>query len=152
MKTQKNKFYLLSTKYPTKEKIMEKQIKFRKETIAAVKKWKEKYTPLYKLKREQRFQALQSLVKTLENIYEKPISTVVYKKNLPSYCYDPMARKIYMNKRLSIISTLHEFGHHLFGSSETQACRWSVQLFKKVFPENFSKLKWIGHQLVKTKK
>ena len=49
----------------------------------------------------------------------------------------------------SIISSLHELGHHLFGSDEFEACRFAVGLFKAAFPKAFEKLHWKGHLLVK---
>lgn len=49
----------------------------------------------------------------------------------------------------SIISSLHELGHHLFGSDELEACRYAIGLFKAGFPKSFDKLQWQGHMLVK---
>lgn len=49
----------------------------------------------------------------------------------------------------SIISALHELGHHLFGSDELEACRYSIGVFKAAFPKAFEKLAWNGHMLVK---
>ena len=50
----------------------------------------------------------------------------------------------------SLISTLHEIGHQLYGPSELLACRFSVQIFRDHFPKSFQKLKAVGHQLVLT--
>lgn len=47
----------------------------------------------------------------------------------------------------SVISTLHEIGHHLFGKSELEACAFSLQLFKEVFPKDFAKLHADGHMM-----
>lgn len=49
----------------------------------------------------------------------------------------------------SIISTLHEVGHVLFGVSEHSACAYSVKLFAEVFPNEFNDLIWKGHMLRK---
>jgi len=49
----------------------------------------------------------------------------------------------------SIISALHELGHHLFGSDELDACRYAIGLFKAGFPRAFEKLQWKGHLLVR---
>lgn len=47
----------------------------------------------------------------------------------------------------SIISTLHELGHVLYGTSELEACRFSVWLFRAAFPRAYDKLVWEGHML-----
>ncbi len=47
--------------------------------------------------------------------------------------------------RLSVITFLHEWGHVLKGRSEFEACRWSLQLFKRFFPKSFARLRWEGH-------
>jgi len=60
------------------------------------------------------------------------------------YCRE--TRTITIAYRLSIITLLHEFAHHIFiptGNTETDehlARRWSINLFKKVYPIAFEKL------------
>jgi hypothetical protein len=49
--------------------------------------------------------------------------------------------------RLSVVSYLHEFAHAVYGSCERQACRWSVNLFRKFFPRSFSRCRQVGHML-----
>ena len=64
------------------------------------------------------------------------------------YCYDPINRRITLDyHNPSILSTLHEIGHCLYGESELKACKFSVWLFKDVFPKAFQKLKWDDHML-----
>ena len=53
-----------------------------------------------------------------------------------------------MNK-LSIITTLHELYHYLYGGSELEACRFSVWLFREAFPKAYARLVWDGHMLVR---
>jgi hypothetical protein len=54
---------------------------------------------------------------------------------------------IYLTGKLSVITFLHEWGHAIHGSSELLACRWSVNLFRKIFPRQFEKLNSSGHML-----
>jgi len=56
---------------------------------------------------------------------------------------------IVLTGKLSVLTYLHEFGHALHGPSEMEACRWSLNLFRKVFPDNFERHKEnaIGHML-----
>jgi len=51
---------------------------------------------------------------------------------------------ITMRGRLSVVTYLHEFAHAL-GRDESGACRWSVNLFRRVFPEQFARLRTDGH-------
>lgn len=74
---------------------------------------------------------------------------VEYRPNLDTCAYQGATQTIFINKTLSIISALHELGHHLHGSSELLACSLSVHLFKAAFPKAFAKLEWKGHMLIK---
>ncbi len=59
--------------------------------------------------------------------------------------FQPGANVITLTGRLSVITLLHEWGHVLKGSSEFEACRWSLRLFQKCFPRSFGRLRWEGH-------
>lgn len=45
---------------------------------------------------------------------------------------------------LSLVSLLHEIGHAR-GFGERQACRWSLNLFRRCFPQSWSRLRFEGH-------
>lgn len=47
----------------------------------------------------------------------------------------------------SVLSALHEFGHYL-GKGEKGTCKWSINLFKRHFPNSYSKLVPNGHMLM----
>jgi hypothetical protein len=49
--------------------------------------------------------------------------------------------------KLSVITFLHEWGHVLKGWSEYEACKWSINLFRRVFPVQYSRLNTDGHIL-----
>lgn len=61
-------------------------------------------------------------------------------------CYDPRANMIELRGRLSVVTYLHEFGHAL-GYGEQGTCRWSINLFRRVFPRSYSRLQPRGHVL-----
>jgi hypothetical protein len=42
--------------------------------------------------------------------------------------------------KYSVVAFLHEFGHTL-GKGEKETCRWSINLFKRIFPKQYEKLK-----------
>mgnify|MGYP003352585187 FL=1 len=64
--------------------------------------------------------------------------------------YNPALNAITLHGRLSVLTFLHEWGHVLKGYSEYEACVWSVNLFRRVFPDNFDRLRnnARGHMLV----
>jgi len=53
---------------------------------------------------------------------------------------------ITMRGRLSVVTYLHEFAHAL-GHGERGGCRWSINLFRRVFPAQFARLGTNGHTL-----
>lgn len=134
--------------YPTKEQILNNEIIFRKKTIDTIIKWKEKYFNDNKWKETDKNQALIELLTVLGLIYNKPVNIEMDTNFI--FAYDPEVQTIYLNSsKPSIISSLHEFAHHIKGNNEYEACGWSVWLFKKTFPESYKKLKWNGHLLTK---
>ena len=145
-----NLFKIFGPAYPTREQILEKEIKHKKETIKILKNWKKNvWKPVKKGgDNNLKFDALEILVRSLSEIYQKPIN-IIYEPERPSCSYDQLTQTLFINKSLSIISTLHEFAHHLYGPNELQTCRWSVNLFRKIFPRAYNRLKWNRHMLVK---
>lgn len=126
---------------------MSKEVPFKPETIEVLTSWKKTLysdwkhiTPLMKLT------TLLLLIEALAKKYNKPVEITLG----DSYCYNTDTKTILLDRNHpSIISTLHEFGHHILGTSELKACRWSIHLFKTCFPELFKKLSWEGHMLKK---
>ncbi len=62
--------------------------------------------------------------------------------------YTPRTHRIVIVGKLSVVTFLHEFGHAL-GFGERKACRWSINLFRKCFPRQYSSLIHVGHTLVR---
>jgi hypothetical protein len=63
-------------------------------------------------------------------------------------CYRPAAHEIVLGERLSVVTFLHEFAHAR-GHDERQACRWSLNLFRRCFPRSFARCRAVGHTLVR---
>lgn len=129
---------------------MEKPIKHKIEVISRVKEWRKNiWKPIKHGNPRDKFNALYTLITAIYHIYQKPCN-IVFNPNTPIGChYNPLTKTITIDQTLSIISTLHELAHHLFGPDEKTACRWSIWLFKKVWPKAFAKLRWKGHLLKK---
>jgi hypothetical protein len=136
-------------KYPTKEEIMATPYPIKKELIVATLEWKAKeYSREWKyMNKEKRGMALAKLIDCLNATQKKKTNTQF--SNI--YCYQPSTKTIYLDRNNpSILSALHEFGHHILGANELEVCRLSVWLFKECFPIAFQKLTWKGHMLIKT--
>ena len=63
-----------------------------------------------------------------------------------SYC--PSTDTITLRGKLSVVTFLHEWGH-VFGKDEHEACRWSINLFKRCFPDQFARCLQQGHMLLR---
>lgn len=61
-------------------------------------------------------------------------------------CYRERDNTIVLAK-LSVVTLLHEFAHAR-GFDERRACRFSLNLFRRVFPRSFARCRFEGHMLV----
>jgi hypothetical protein len=62
--------------------------------------------------------------------------------------YRPATHTITLAGKLSVLTYLHEFAHAR-GADERQACRWSINLFRRSFPRSFARCRAVGHTLVR---
>jgi hypothetical protein len=133
----------LISRYPKPEEIIKKRIRFKKTTKNNLLEWKqENYKEWNKKTTQEKNIKLEKLIKKFD-------PTTQIKKG-KKYCFYPLLNIIEIDKNNpSIISTLHEIAHNIFGNSELQACRWSIQLFQEIFPKDYKKLKWQNHMLIK---
>ncbi len=92
-----------------------------------------------------RFAAMQVMVATFARAYQVDPPTLEMANIVPGDAdssasfYNPEEHKILLTGKLSVITFLHEFAHAL-GYDEEQARKWSLTLFKKVYPVAFEKL------------
>lgn len=137
--------------YPTKKEILENPPRLNSETIEKILLWKKGYmsNKWKTLQNEEKIKRLNILIywiQIAENTGIQPSKNRTGKE----YKYSQRTQTIYHSKtNPSIISSLHELAHHLFGRNELNACRWSVHLFKICFPSSYQKLKWSNHLLIK---
>jgi hypothetical protein len=140
----------LKTKTPTKQQILGHEVIFRKSTINTVNLWKETFYDDNKWAKVNKNDALKSLIERLAESYQSPIEIHMDKDIANSY--NSESHTIFLDSaKPSIITTLHEFAHHIRGESELTACSWSIWLFIKTFPQAYDRLIWDGHMLVKEK-
>ena len=135
-------------RYPrTVNEILDDNMRFRRATVQAVLRFKRsrpwRGTPR---ERKRKFRLLHG---ELCRIYGK--STRLFFVSLDGRCsglssYDGLSDMIVLRGRLSVVTFLHEWGHAL-GTGERDACRWSVNLFKRGFPDQFARCRSEGHRL-----
>jgi hypothetical protein len=134
--------------YPTKEKILKTKPIINQKTIEITKTWKKLALPNWKKDINwTKYHKLEMLIITLSETNNKEPPTITADT---SYFYNPNNKTIHIDlNNTSIISSLHELAHHLYGPSELKACRWSIWLFITCFPLLYKKLKWSNHLLIK---
>ena len=134
--------------YPTKKEILEKKPKFRNGTILITNLWKA--TSMKTWKKDEpwvKIEKLSLLIQALSLIHLKEPPKILYQT---SYACNKKEKKIYVDYTSpSIISTLHETAHYIFGPNDLKACQWSIWLFKECFPESYKKLIWNKYLLIK---
>lgn len=133
--------------YPSTEQVIEAVSKTNVDWyIPVVKSWKTNYynRKWSKETNEYKLLALQTLASLIKASSPSYSYTVIVGDQ---YCFRPWLNQIELGQNPSILSTLHEIGHAIWGPSELDACRFSVAIFKTVFPKEFSQLEWKGHML-----
>lgn len=93
---------------------------------------------------EARFQGMKELLAVLCEAYNMEAinfekANIVQSGESSRSYWNAAEGKILMVGKLSIITFLHEFAHSM-GFDEEQARKWSLTLFKKVYPIAFEKL------------
>jgi len=138
--------------YPTKQQILKSQPRCSEEEWKEIKRrimvWKRTYYSYNQWKvasAQSRMLIICVLIKLIQEVTNNkarinPFNDV--------YSYNPREEIINLVlEKPSIISSLHELGHALYGPSELDACVFSVHLFKYCFPADYNKLIWEGHML-----
>lgn len=138
--------------YPTSEQIIE-SIKHTNVNpyIPIVKSWKINFynNKWNKETNEYKLRALEMLAMLIKTTEKSLTYTTTQGKE---YKYQPQIKLITLGPSPSILSTLHEIGHAIWGNEEIDACRFSIAIFQQVFKKEFEKLEWSGHMLIRKQK
>jgi len=109
-------------------------------TLEAVRRAKER--GIWRVSREQGFEILRQLARELSGIYNIPTPRVVPGDH---ECYWIPFERIEL-PRVSLISFLHEFRHHMqkhglqhYQDPEVDARAWSISVFYNALPEDFDR-------------
>jgi hypothetical protein len=145
-----------SSGYPKSgDEITKHQIELEEGLVKAVKGWKKEYfTGSWKEKCvEDRLEALCKLVEAVVKGSQRETDCRMPKIDASYGSYVCGSGFVgFDHRNPSIISTLHEVGHWLFGGSELVACVFSYSIFKEVFPAQLKGLEFHGHLLKKCQK
>jgi hypothetical protein len=136
--------------YPdTVSEVLDDNIKYRSGTNEAIERFK-KSNP-WKGSVQEKQDKFRNLNEELSKVYNIETPQIVFVEQFAyGCCYFPVGNLIVMEQerdgRYSVVTFLHEYGHAL-GKNEQATCKWSINLFRKHFPESFAKLKPKGHLL-----
>jgi hypothetical protein len=95
--------------------------------------------------RRAKFQTLHDELCRVYGLTTKLTMRVWRLRNFPHYL--PGEDRIVL-PQLSVVTYLHEFAHAR-GADEWQACRWSINLFRRCFPRSFARCRFVGHTLIR---
>ncbi len=139
--------------YPdTVAECLSDRAKYRRGVVAAVKAFK-RACP-WRGTLEERKDKFRRLDEALAGAYGIPTPDLRFERieggfSAASSCLrgdNERPAAITMRGRLSVVTFLHEFAHAL-GKDERGACRWSINLFRRVFPQQYARLQADGHVL-----
>lgn len=130
--------------YPASLDEVIRDVKYKRETLAALRRFK-RSSP-WKGTFAARLGKFIGLHNDLCRIYGVDVElfidpSILENSHSGRSNFNPALNVITLHGRLSVLTFLHEWGHVLKGSSEHKACVWSVNLFRRVFPANFDRLR-----------
>lgn len=137
--------------YPqTVIEVIDADMRFRPATLRAVRTFASSKPWLGSL--EERTEKFISVNRDLAEAYGIPDPELRFEQidgtGSGGSCYLRSGHRILLTGKLSVVTFLHEFGHAL-GKDETDACRWSINVFRQCFPRQFSRLVHRGHMLIR---
>jgi hypothetical protein len=134
--------------YPASvDEVLDPPVRFRAETVQAVRRFKR--SKPWRGTVDERKAKFDRLHRDLNAVYRRATRLafgVLDGGDSGSSHYTPSTDTITLCGRLSVLTYLHEFAHAL-GRDERGACRWSLNLFRAVFPVSFSRCRSAGHTL-----
>ena len=140
----------MSDTYPaTVAEVLNPQMKFKPDALRAVKRFaRSKPWQGTASERKAKFRRLNKQLAVAYGIPKPRLAFVQVEGGLPGNgCYRPLGHAITLYGRLSVVTYLHEFGHAR-GYGERGACRFSINLFRRLFPRSFARCRPVGHVLV----
>jgi hypothetical protein len=134
---------------PNVRDVLDSKMTFNPSTLRAVRAFKRCHP--WRGTHIERQEKFRGVVITLAEAYgisppKMDFSGVDENKDSGSSHYIPAFHAIYFCGRLSVVTMLHEFAHAL-GKGEWEASRWSINLYRRIWPKQFARLHADGHML-----
>jgi hypothetical protein len=98
--------------------------------------------------REEKFRTLNRSLAAAYEMREPELVFEVLDGTTGGGRYIPALHRVVLAGKLSVVTYLHEFAHAR-GFGERATCKWSINLFRRVFPRQFARLIHVGHMLVR---
>jgi len=135
---------LVFNPYPASLEEVIKDVKYKRETLVALRRFKSSNP--WKGTFPVRLGKFIQLHNDLCDIYGVNVElfidpSILENSHSGQSNFNPALNAITLHGKLSVLTFLHEWGHVLKGISEYEACIWSVNLFRRVFPDNFDRLR-----------
>ena len=140
----------MTADYPeSATEVIDQSVRFNPQALAAIRAFARKRP--WRGTLDERWAKFQALNDELAHAYRVQTPILLLRGNGTGESgrssYHPRPPTITMRGKLSVITFLHEWGHHLRGRSEREACRWSINLFRRCFPRSFARCRFDGHML-----
>ena len=129
--------------YPTREEILAYRPNAPPQLIELVRTWKaDTWIPNGRTKSNvSKYLAISSLIQRIAlDIYNNPVTVEYIPNRAEGPSYFPERRHIVLTDPISILSGLHEIGHHIYGQSELDACEGADVLVVMTPWQQFGKL------------
>jgi hypothetical protein len=132
--------------YPaTVAEVLVDGMKFKPDALRAIKRFRR--SKAWRGTIEERLEKFRTLNRELAAAYG--IREPVFRFSAAPWSngyYDPAEHAIGLIGSLSVVTFLHEFGHAR-GFGERGACRFSINLFRRLFPRSYARCQHSGHTL-----
>lgn len=134
---------------PSIDDVLDDKMKFKPAALKALREFKR--SKPWRGTQQERIAKFQKLILDLSAAYgvkppEVDFSGVNEDGDSGSSYYSPVFRTIVLRGKISVTTTIHEMGHFL-GRGEWGATKWSVNLFRRIWPKQFAKCRTEGHML-----
>lgn len=132
--------------YPaTVAEVLEDGLTFKPDALRAIKAFRR--SKPWRGTLDERWVKLQSLHAELVRVYR--LETTLQQGRQGENCYSPSGDAITIDKdNPSVVTYLHELAHAR-GADERNAVKWSVNLFRRIFPRSYGRCQHQGHMLTR---
>jgi hypothetical protein len=139
----------MSNNYPkTVNEVLDSSMRFNAAALAAVKGFAR--TKPWRGTLAERRQKIVRLYDELSAAYSIEPPRLIFAadeiEDSTASRYSCLERTIILSGTPSVVTALHEYAHHR-GMNERDACRWSINLFRRVWPKTFARCRHDGHVL-----